>query len=205
MQRSSLAFLLVIAVLSGLVVRSTIFRSLPSVESSDDLAGSATAQAFYDALNGALAGASIDPLAALLSPIFVDHVSDTGAIHSAVAFLDEVRAIGASAQQLRLEVISVEASGTNIVVGVRPERDGAIQVAGVSVKHALPAPYYEVLRIERGQIVDRWAPGLPWLDASESSDAPLSISSSSGIVTTLMRVELAGSSEHAWRRGRDTG
>ena len=199
MQRSIIALLLVIALVTGFVVRATVFGSSASVDSASAAGASETAKTFYDALNDALGGAPVDPLAGLLSSIFVDHVSDARTTRSAEDFLDEVRAIAVSPQQPRLEVISSEMSGNTVVVGVRPVWDGTIVVAGVKVEKSLPGTYYEVLRVERGKIVDRWAPNFRWLDASESIEAPLSISSFSGIVTSLVRVELVDSHEHSWR------
>ena len=199
MQRSSLALLLVIALLTGFAVRSILFRSTPTVESTSDAAAKETAQAFYDDLNNALGGAPIDPLAAQLSPIFVDHISDTGATRPADGFLNEVGAMSASSPRLRLKVRSIESAGGNVVAAIHFVQDGGIEVAGMSVEQLTAGPHYEVIRVERGKIVDRWAPEFRWLDASESEDAPLSISSFSGIVTSLMRVELTDSIEHEWR------
>lgn len=199
MKRASVALLLVMALLTGFALRPTVFQSRTAVDSASAVANSETAQGFYDALNHALGGADTAPLAARMSPVFASHTSDTGTTQSADEFLGEVRAIAASPQRPRLEVISSEASGTNVVVGVRPVWNGMIEVAGVKVEQSLPGPHYEVIRVERGKIVDRWAPAFPWLNATESIEEPLSLSSFSGIDTTLVRVELVDSHEYSWR------
>ncbi len=198
MQRSFLALLLVLALVAGFTARSVFFQSARSSYVASEVAGQETAGAFYDALNDVLGGARTEPLAGLLSSIFVDHSSDTGTAQSADAFLNEVSAMGASPAQLRLEVLSIESAGGNLVVGIQQTRAGAVEVAGLTVEQPAPASHYEVLRVEQGKIVDRWAPEFRWLETFDSDDAAMSIASFSGFVTTLARVELIDSTEHAW-------
>jgi hypothetical protein len=197
-QRWSLVLLLVIAVMAGFTVRAIAFQPEWPIDRTPDTAQRETAQDFYDALNATLGGAPTDELEALLSPVFLDHTSDSGMTRSASAFLDDMRAMGSASFPVRLEVRSIESSGTAVVVGVQLTSAGPIDVAGMTVEQASPAPHIEVLRMERGAIVDRWAPSFSWLDVSTFEGKPPAISSSVGIATSLVRVELAGSSEQSW-------
>ena len=198
-QRWSAVLLLVIAAMIGFAVRTV---GVPSPEPADravEVAERETAVAFYDALNAELSGGGDDALSALLSPIFVDHASDTGATREAGAFLDQVRAIGSSGQHPRIEVIGIEASGSSLVVNVRQAREETITVAGMAIEQAPPGPHMEVLRVDRGKIVDRWAPEFSWIDVSTLDAKPPEISSTAGIATIMARIELDGSREQSWK------
>ncbi|MCO5220628.1 MAG: hypothetical protein M9947_03480 [Thermomicrobiales bacterium] len=198
MRHARLLLLLAIAVLAGFTSR-TMFDAAPLArESTTDTPNTETARAFYTALNAALDGASPEPLEHLLSSIFVDRHSEGGTSRTGTEFLDEVRALGASLQRIRLEVISLDAVGDTLIVGIRPVVLGPIEVAALRIEPPAPAPRYEVIRVARGKLIDRWSSGLPGLGLSMMIDGPVRISSTTGIAATLRRIELAGPSEAEW-------
>ncbi len=199
MQRVSLAILLVIALLIGFAARPVVFQTSWPRDRSNDASAHATAYSFYDALDNALRGGPIEPLAAALSSIFIDHTLDTGESRSAPAFLDQVRAMSTASPPVRLTMQAVDSAGGNLVVGIRLAQEGVFEVGELTVEQPDPTVHLEVLRVHQGKIVDRWAPEFRWLETSDSDDAPVSFSSFSGIVATLMRVELSSTSEHGWR------
>jgi hypothetical protein len=198
-QRWSAVVLLVIAVFTVFSVRAVGFPSAEPADRTVEVAQRETAEAFYDALNVALRGGSDEALGAMLSPIFVDHASDTGEARETGAFLAQVRAAGSSGQDARIEVLAIEPAGNSLVVNVRPVRDVSVSVAGMTVEQEPPGPHLEVLRIDRGKVVDRWAPEFSWIDVSALAEQPFTISSSVGIANILVRNELDGSKEQSWK------
>jgi hypothetical protein len=196
--RSSLVLLLIITLLVGMTARSFFERTTYSVSTVGGTADLATADVFYDALNAALAGGAVEPLAALLSDVFVDHDPHTGVTRSAGEFLDDLRAMGAAPQGVQLEPISAEGSGTTVVVAVEPKRVQSLQVAELWLDGALPEPYFETLRIVQGKLVDRWAPPIPWLEIADSQDVEIWVPAMTRVATTLMRVTVAGGMVYEW-------
>ncbi len=75
----------------------------------------------------------------------------------------------------------------------------SITIAGMSIEQAPPGPQIDVLRVDRGKIVDRWAPAFSWIDVSTLDDKPPEISSTAGIATIMVRVALDGSGEQSWK------
>ena len=200
MQRASLAFLLTIAVLIGFTTRSLVERPLRSLDAPVIAASSETGTAFYTALNDALGGESLQPLAAMLSGVFVDHDADSGETRSADAFLAAIRAHGVHAQRIRLEPTFIETiTSGQLIVGIRPVQDGEIAIAGMTFEQSVSQPHLEVLRVERGKIVDRWAPEFSALEVTELVDELPAFSSTIGFTTSLMRIELTGSDERTWQ------
>jgi hypothetical protein len=199
LQRWSAVLLLVLAAVAGFAVRAVGVPSSESAAGRVEVAQREAAVDFYAALNVALSGGPGDELNALLSPIFVDHASDTGETRETGAFLEDVRAAGSSGQGARIEVLGIEPAGNSLVVNVRPARAETVSVAGMSIAQAPAGPHLEVLRVDRGKIVDRWAPDFSWIDVSTLDERAPKISSSAGIATTLVRIALDGSREQSWK------
>ena len=198
MQRASLAALLAIALLAGFTARAIFFTSSFPAATMSGNANTRTGEAFYSTLNDALSGGPIEPLAALLADIFRDHDPDTGVTRTASEFLDDVRAMGASPQGVRLEPISVEASGESLIVGIDPDREESLQVAAMTVETELPGPHFETLRIVRGKVVDRWAPPMLWLEVADSNAAAIPVPALTEVSATLMRVTVSGGMAYEW-------
>lgn len=199
MLRTITALILALVLLAGFTVQSTLFRSANPGGAPLALASVETGETFYAALNDALAGKQAALLAGLLSPLFQDHDTDSGVVRSAGAFLAEIQAMSGASSHARFEVLSVDASGNTLIAQVQRVESGTLEIAGLAAEHAEAAPHAEVLRVERGLVVDRWAPGMRWLDVTGPEQVTLDISSSLGVVTSLTRLELDGSSEQAWR------
>lgn len=199
MQRSGIAVLLALVVVTGLLGRAVVVRHQMPAGSSSDIVSHQTVDSFYAAMNTALSGGSTASLEALLSPIFVDHDAATAEELSAEAFLAGVRSAGASLQRMRFEVVSVDPDGENLEVAVRLVHGDAVEVAGMTIEQSLPEPHTELLRIERGKIVDRWAPDYPWLGVFAPAGPMPNISSTIGFTTLLTRVDLVGAEERTWK------
>lgn len=198
MQRLSLALLLVIAVLAGFTARAIMTPSgFPAATVSGN-ADVAMADAFYAALNDALAGESTEPLAALLAGVFLDHDADTGATRTVEAFLDDLRASGATPQGIRLQPVSVEAADQTLVVDVEPVRTGGLVMAGMTVESQLPSPHVETLRVVGGKFVDRWAPAFPWITVADPGGPAIPVPALTDVSATLMRVTVAGGMTYEW-------
>ncbi len=198
MQRASLVALLTIALLAGFTARAIFFSPSFPAGTTSGYAATRIGEAFYSTLNEALSGGPIEPLAALLAGTFRDHDPDTGATRTAAEFLDDVRAMGASPQGVRLEPISVEASGESLVVGIDPDRGEPLQVAAMTVETELPGPHFETLRVVRGKIVDRWAPPMLWLEVANSSAAAIPLPVLTEVLATLMRVTVSEGMAYEW-------
>src|SRR5690606_27917821 len=119
---------------------------------------------------------------------FQDHNTDSGAVRSAEAFLAEIQTMSASSNHARFEVLSVDTSGNTLIAQVQQVKSGTLEIAGLAAEHAEAAPHAEVLRVERGMVVDRWAPGMRWLDVTGPEQVTLDSSSSLGVVTSLTRL-----------------
>src|SRR5215211_3005794 len=198
MQRASFVTLLAVALLAGFTARAIFFvPSFPAGTKSGS-ASTGTGEAFYSALNEALSGGTIEPLAAVLAGIFRDHDPNTGATRTAAEFLDDVRAMGATPHGIRLEPTSVETSGESLVVGIDPVRRESLQVAAMTVETALSGPHFETLRVVRGKIVDRWAPPIPWLEVADFSAAAIPVPALTAVSATLMRVTVSGGMAYEW-------
>jgi hypothetical protein len=198
MQRASLVTLLIVTLLAGFTARAIFFSSSFPAGTTSGNANTRIGETFYSTLNESLSGGPIEPLAALLADMFRDHDPETGATRTAVEFLDDVRAMGASPQRIRLEPISVEASGESLVVGIDSARGERLQVAAMTVETALPGPHFETLRVVRGKIVDRWAPPLLWLEVANSSAAAVPLPALTEVWATLMRVTVSGGMAYDW-------
>ncbi len=70
--------------------------------------------------------------------------------------------------------------------------------AGISIEQAGEQPAFEVLRVARGRIIDRWTPGIRWFQATEFADIALRASGLTDIATTLVRVAIPAGVEHRW-------
>jgi len=140
MHRLSVALLLVIALVAG-VASGTMYGRTEFPAVSSGLAGdSATAHAFYDAFDRALAGESADSLAALLAPGFLDHDASLGEEQNADEFLARIRALNESGGSDRLTVDSVHTSGNNLIAQVRYASTGPRTFAGVSIEQQASEP-----------------------------------------------------------------
>lgn len=199
MRRASLAILLLIALVAGFTVRTVVLDASRAEVAPEDAAGIETARDFYAEVNAVLGGGSTESLSALLSPIFADHDSESEATLTREELLDAFVAAGAARQQARLDVVSIEPAGANLIVNVQPVAGETIEVAGLTMRPRLPGAHFEVLRVHKGQIVDRWAPRDLWFEVRDFEGDPPAISSSIGVTTTLLRVGLAGSDEQTWR------
>jgi len=197
-QRASLAALLIIALLAGFTARAVFFASSFPAGTTSGNADTRIGEAFYSSLHDALSGGPIEPLGALLAGIFRDHDPDTGATRTAAEFLDDVRAMGAAPQGVRLEPISLEASGESVVVGIDPGRGERLEVAAMTVETELPGPHFETLRVVKGKIVDRWAPPIRWLEVADSSAAAIPLPALTEVWATLMRVSVSGGMAYEW-------
>jgi hypothetical protein len=197
MKRLSLALLLAIALVTG-VAAGTTFNG-PEISSTyPGLSGSSeTARAFYDGMNQALAGGGTDVLAALLGPGFLDHDKSIGEAQTAEAFLERIRMLGQERGVELLSVESVEVSGSSLIVHVAQGEPSPRALAGISIEQRASQPIFEVLRIVRGRIIDRWTPGIWWLHLTEFDDVVVQSSRAAGIAT-LVRTTIVGEAAHGW-------
>jgi len=199
MQRLSVSVLLVIALLAGIAVGMTLRGPSASVTPVSAAGGRDTALAFYDALNLTLSGGSADDLAALLSPSFRDRDALNGTARSASEFLQAVRTLGRTPGAAQLDVTTIEASGSSLIVSVQPSTPDPRIVAGVSIEQSVEPPAFDVLRVARGQVIDRWTAGINRLEATEFEDFALPVSALTDISTSLVRIAIPAGAVHQWR------
>lgn len=197
MQRLSVPLLLVIALLAG--VTGGLLLDQPSVPRTPVSAAGETdtALVFYDALNRALAGEGADRLASLLSPAFRNHDAASGVSTTTEEFLRGVRERGQTPDGSRIEVVSVEASGSVLIVQVRPVQSERA-IAGTTITQSREAPDFDILRVSRGTVVDRWTAGAWWLDTTTFDELAFPVAGIANRITSLMRVEIPAGAEHQW-------
>lgn len=196
LQYLGIALLLVIALVAG-VTAGTIFGRPQTPTSSPGLAASSeTARTFYDALNQALAGVGTEALEALLGPGFLDHDASVGESQSANEFLDRVGTLGQTPGVTLLSVESIEISSSSLIVQVSQAEQKPHELAGISVEQPKGQPLVEVLRVARGRVIDRWTPGITWLQATELEEAVVRAPGLADIATTLVRIDIPAGVVH---------
>lgn len=198
MKRLSLSVLLTIAVLAGVVAGMTFRHPSTSVTPVNASGGSETVTAFYAALNKALSGGATGDLAALLAPSFQDHDAASGVTLSAEEFVQTVRGLGQAPGAIQLDVTAVEASGNSLIVSVQPTNPRLLSIAGVSIEQTAASPGYDVLRIMRGKVVDRWAAGGLWLNVSWFEALQFQVPGVSNLTTSLLRIQIPSGTVREW-------
>jgi hypothetical protein len=157
-----------------------------------------TGHAFYKALNQALAGGSTSALAALLSPTFADHDVGSGTSQSAGEFLDRVSVLGQTSTVAPLAVDEIDVSGSNLIVHLGRASTKLRLFDSISIEQVWDQPTFEVLRVARGQIIDRWNLGINRLDAAALEDIVLNAPALTNLGTSLMRVDIPVGVVHQW-------
>jgi hypothetical protein len=199
MQRLSIALLVVIMVLAGFAARMAFDRPVASGPMGVP-ADVETAHAFYRALNEALASSNTNEMSALLAGYFVEHEVGFGEMQSADAFLARLQTIARSSPGVRLEVDSIDVMGTSLIVAVHQTRASSIEVAGLAIEEPVDERSYDVLRIERGKVADRWTSGIDCLDATTFAVANIALRTSGmmGIDPVLHRIFLPAGTQLSW-------
>jgi predicted ester cyclase len=147
-----IAVLIAIALLvSGL----TLTHSAATPVGADDAA--AVARSFYAAANGALASGDTASLARILAPDFVDHAALPGSDSTRAGFLRSVLALRAVFPALRLVVEDLVAGGGEAAARLRVTGDTPANFLGFVIP-GVTATWepVEVLRVEGGQVLERW-------------------------------------------------
>ena len=201
MQRLSFALLLVIMLLAGFTARFALDRPAASSSKVGEPADIEIAHAFYRALDGVLAGGDTDALSALLAGPFIEHEVGTGETEPAEAFLARLRTIAHASPGIRLEVDSVETLGSNLIVAMHQTGAAPAHVAGLTIDPPTDSGSYDVLRIEKGKVIDRWTSGFDSLDATTFEDATLFTSGSIGITPVLKRIVIPDGAQLSWKSG----
>jgi hypothetical protein len=199
LSHQGLALLLALAVLTGFSAQAMLFES-PFVSdvaesSSPDVE---TATAFYRALDDAMRGEGTDALSGLLADLFVDHDSQSGAARSRADFLASFDLPGETRLPLGIEVLAIEPAGQSVIAHIQMERASQVELAGLSVEQAAHAPQVEVLRVDQGRILDRWAADARGLDVARPNVSSNLVHVFTGAVTTLERLELGMTTDYAW-------
>lgn len=201
MQRLSFALLFAIVLLAGFTVRLVFDRPVASGPVAGHPADIETAHAFYRALNEVLSGGDTDALSALLAGSFMEHEVGSGAMQPAEAFLSDVQTIARLAPGMRLEVDSIEPLGSSLIVQVHQSRAAPAQVAGLAIEPSMDGGSFDVLRIERGKVVDRWTAGFDGLEVATFEDAALFTSGSIGVTPVLKRLVVPAGAQLSWKSG----
>jgi hypothetical protein len=116
-----------------------------------------------------------------------------------VEFLDRIRVLGRSPNLAGVTVEAIEESGNNLIVHLDWTETGPRKFAGVAIEQAEEQPAFEVLRVSRDRIIDRWTAGINWFQASEFADIELRASGQSGIATTLVRIVIPAGVGYRWQ------
>jgi hypothetical protein len=185
-----------IALVSGSIAWQAV--SLDSagtvVEGADPAAGAA----FYEELNGALAGDSDDKLRAVVTDDFVDHRGDEKSDRPAGMLIDQLTALGRTFPGMQLDVASIQPSGDDLIVDVVPVTSEPGEVAGLMLAPAQWTGGIEVLRVRRGKVSDRWASTLPSLSTTTFQNAAHSFFTQADLAARLYRIELLPGSAMDW-------
>lgn len=198
MQRLHASLLLAISLLAGIVIGMAFGRPAGQATPVSAAGESDTAIAFYEALNRALSGGATGDLSALLAPSFQDHDAATGTTRSAEAFIETVRSLGRAPGAVQIEVNGIQASGSSLIVSVHPASPEQQFVAGVAVERTALSPGYDVLRIVRGKVVDRWSAGAWWIDVRADAALEFQVPGAFNLITSLVRMEIPSETVREW-------
>jgi mannose-6-phosphate isomerase-like protein (cupin superfamily) len=91
--------------------------------------------------------------------------------------------------------------GANLIVGVHQTQAAPAHVAGLAIEPFTDGGSYDVLRVERGKVVDRWTSGFDWLDATPFEEAALFTSGSIGMTPVLKRIVIPDGAQLSWKSG----
>ncbi|HET9659553.1 MAG TPA: hypothetical protein VFP05_04430, partial [Thermomicrobiales bacterium] len=146
----------------------------------------------------ALAGGDTDTLAALLSPSFVDHDAGSGASQSLAEFLDRVSLLGQTSTVAPMVVDEIEVSGSNLIVHLGRTAMELRLFDSFSIEGTWDQPAFEVLRVARGQVIDRWSSGIHRLEATAFDEIVLYAPPLANLGTWLVRVDIPAGVVHQW-------
>jgi quercetin dioxygenase-like cupin family protein len=176
MPRTATAIAIMLMLLTGIVLGQVYSlgstRSLMAPVSYPDSRD--TAQRFYDAMNAGLESGDTTTLRSILHPDFADHAPLNVAPRTAQDLEDTLMALGQAYPGLRLATSGMVTHGP--VVASQLTRIGVQHgtVEGIPLELTTPPAGYDVLRIENGRVIERWAslafPHPPRVEAVASLD-----------------------------------
>ncbi len=158
MPRSLAAIALILTLLSGILlgqIRTIGQREiyLPARPSANAIA---LVQTFYGEVNRFLADGDASVLAPYLHPEFADHASYVDSSGTMDDYLDYLRSIRQVVPGLRMESLVISALGDLVVVDVRTAENHKGEFTGFEFELEQGDSGYEILRLERGVIAERW-------------------------------------------------
>jgi predicted ester cyclase len=159
MPRSIAAFAITLTLVTGLVVGSLISLDRPAMPLAavTDRESAQAARSFYAAINHYLETGDAGVVERSLSPGYIGHTAYSAAGESPDVFLHYLESIRSTFPSLRLEVRNVSAQAGVVAMDVGFISNAAGTFGGLPLDAGAGTSGYEVLRVEGGQIVERWA------------------------------------------------
>lgn len=146
-----------LSIAGSLVAAALFLQPAPSAESSASTTTDIVA-AFYDAANEAIATGNTRPLAAILSPGFVDREPALGETPDRDGLLSYLLALHAANPAVQLQADPILGAGNRAMARVTVTNGGDLQGLSDTIGGIDPpwAPV-ELFRVENGVIAERWS------------------------------------------------
>jgi hypothetical protein len=129
---------------------------------------------FYHGINDWIATG--DPsLERLLAPGFVDHTSSSAPDRNAAELFAHLSAVRTAVPSLRFEILAIEANGATVSVDLMWSPGTLPALDGWTIALPVQKSFREILRIEEGQIAERWSPDDLWPSGSVSVEREVRI------------------------------
>ncbi|MGD9713672.1 MAG: ester cyclase, partial [Thermomicrobiales bacterium] len=160
MPRTAAAFTILLTLITGMVVGqlqlvadSRVMSTPAQVSESVD---TRIAFDFYESLNDVIRTGDVSDLRSVIAPGFVERSPASSTEGSLRSLERYARSLHVKDPDAVIHVIDVTAGGALIAVRLRFEGDSVLTIAGLPVIGAI-GDSYELLRIEDGKILERWA------------------------------------------------
>ncbi len=150
-----------LALLTGLVLGQLGSLAVPRLQSASFVSTVsdqelAAARAFYDEMNRFLATGNSE-VESMLALDFVDYTGSRPSGQNAEQLMAGWSAIGVFLPHIQLEVVDLQAWGTQIAVRLEIRPGPASVISGIPVAAPAASSAVEFLRIQNGKIAERWS------------------------------------------------
>lgn len=136
-------------------------RSIATPVRTNETTDLSLVSAFYSAVNLAIGSGDVGELRQMLSVNFVDHSPFGRASGDAATFERYLLALHQRMPGAYLDVKDVTSEGGLVAISLRLSGERALRVSGLPLSSP-NTDSYELLRLERGEVTERWAsPALP--------------------------------------------
>ena len=171
----------------------SFFASANSIPAAgpNNTAAEAAVWRFYDAIDLLLRTADESALRGVIAPDFVEHVDQPGALSGRDGLVRYLTSLRETYPTLRLTPQDVVAQGDRVVARLAPMDVAGGAILGIPLAGKEPWPRVDMLRVQGGQIVERWGDPTGYAPATDLFSETLTLSHHGDLIPILRRVAIA--------------